>query len=373
MNPILLVHFSKAMSFTCTSQYIMRSNSKYNMFKSHWRLYQTFSKVYIQNFRYLKVNSSQINESKLRISTNSKDANNGEKSSWINSKFIPQVFKPYLHLARADKQVGSLLLFYPCCWSVALAAPLGAFPDILLILKFGLGAVIMRSAGCTINDLLDKDFDKHVERTKSRPLASGELTTQQGLLFLTIQLLCGLAILSTFNANSIAMGLLSMPLVIIYPLMKRYTNWPQLVLGLAFNWGALMGWVAVNDSISLIHVAPLYASGIFWTLVYDTIYGYQDRKDDKMLGLKSTSLYFGDNPQWSLTALASISVLSILTTGYISNLTLPFYIGISGISCHLIWQIWTLNVNDPINLWYRFNSNKYVGAGISLAIIFGHF
>jgi 4-hydroxybenzoate polyprenyltransferase len=317
--------------------------------------------------------------------------------SWIDSSaWIPAYARPYLHLARADKQVGTLLLLWPCCWSVALAAPIGSLPDFFMMVKFGLGAMVMRSAGCIINDLWDKDFDKHVERTKNRPLATGAISVFQAIAFLGSQLSAGLAVLLTFNFNSILLGFSSMPLVLTYPLMKRFTNFPQLLLGLTFNWGALMGWTAVHGSISLVHVLPIYIAGVCWTLIYDTLYAYQDRKDDLKLGkpklalslfglvddlmmmafdagLKSTSLYLGDKPQIPLTAIATCSVLSLSAAGYLTQLTLPFYIGVSGIGSHLLWQIWTADVNDSKNLWSRFNSNKYLGGAVTAIIILGHF
>lgn len=205
-------------------------------------------------------------------------------SSWVESSYVPAKIRPYLYLARVDKPVGTLLLLWPCCWSVALAAPLGTIPDLLLMSKFALGAFIMRGAGCTINDLWDQDFDRQVERTKTRPLASGMLSTKDGLRFLALQLSAGLGVLLTFNSSSIAAGLLSMPLVISYPLMKRFTYWPQFVLGLTFNWGVWVGWTAVYDSVAYEQLLPLYGAGVCWTLVYDTIYGYQDRKDDAKIG-----------------------------------------------------------------------------------------
>lgn len=207
-----------------------------------------------------------------------------EKKSWIENAAIPLWAKPYLHLARVDKQVGTMLLLWPCVWSISLAAPIEALPDLFMISKFAAGAVIMRGAGCVINDIWDKDFDKHVERTKSRPLASGELSVRQAVGFLALQLSCGLGVLVTLNNSSIILGLASMPLVVAYPLMKRFTNWPQLVLGFTFNWGALLGWTAVHGSCSVEHCVPLYLGGVCWTLVYDTLYGYQDRKDDAKLG-----------------------------------------------------------------------------------------
>jgi 4-hydroxybenzoate polyprenyltransferase len=231
----------------------------------------------------------------------------------------------------------------------------------------------MRGAGCTINDMWDKDFDKNVARTQNRPLASGKLTMDQAFKFLALQLSCGLGVLLTFNNYSILLGAASLPLVVIYPLMKRYTNWPQFILGLTFNWGALMGWAAVHGDLSLPHVLPLYASGVFWTLVYDTLYGYQDRADDSKLGLKSTALYLGENPQWPLTALASAMTVGLLTTGSVAGLTLPYYGGVALVGTHMLWQIWSADINNPSNLAKRFNSNSSVGLLLALSITAGHF
>jgi len=284
--------------------------------------------------------------------------------------------KPYLHLARADKQVGTLLLLWPCCWSTALAAPLGSLPDFVLMSKFAVGALVMRGAGCTINDMWDRDFDKHVERTKNRPLASGAVTMPQAAGFLCAQLTCGLGVLLSLDQSCITLGLASMPLVVAYPLMKRFTNWPQFVLGLTFNWGALVGWSAVHGSLSnLPAVIPLYAAGVCWTLVYDTLYGYQDRRDDKKLGLKSTSLHLGDEPQWALTAIASGMLAGLTASGAAVGLSPVYYGGVAGVGAQLLWQIWTADVsgNNPSNLWQRFESNKYLGGAITALIIAGHY
>jgi 4-hydroxybenzoate polyprenyltransferase len=295
--------------------------------------------------------------------------------SWIDRNlWIPKSARPYMHLARVDKQIGTLLLLWPCIWSTALAAPAGCLPDFMVMGQFAVGAFIMRGAGCTINDLWDQKYDRNVERTKNRPLACGDLNTMQALIFLSAQLSCGLALLVSFDLNCIVLGLASMPLVVAYPLMKRFSNWPQLVLGLAFNWGALMGWPAVHSGVfGLEHSLPLYASGVCWTLVYDTIYGYQDRKDDAKLGLKSTSLHLGDNPQVALTAIASGMIGGLALTGYSTGLTLPFYVGVGAVGGHLMWQIWTADLNDSENLWSRFSSNKYTGAAVTAAIMLGHF
>lgn len=315
-------------------------------------------------------NQSPRDSSSIETATSVRGA-----ESWIDrNSWIPKSAKPYMHLARVDKQVGTLLLLWPCIWSTALAAPAGSLPDIMIMGQFAIGAFIMRGAGCTINDLWDQKYDRSVERTKNRPLACGDLSTKQALLFLSAQLSCGLALLVSFDLNCIVLGLASMPLVVVYPLMKRFSNWPQLVLGLAFNWGALMGWPAVHSGIfGLEHSLPLYASGVCWTLVYDTIYGYQDRKDDAKLGLKSTSLHLGDNPQVALTGIASGMIGGLALSGYSTGLTLPFYVGVGAVGGHLMWQIWTADLNDSKNLWSRFSSNKYTGAAVTAAIVLGHF
>lgn len=213
--------------------------------------------------------------------------------SWVENSLVPASWRPYLYLARVDKPIGTMLLFWPCCWSVALAAPMGAIPDVLLMSKFFAGAFIMRGAGCTINDLWDRDFDGKVERTKNRPLVNGSLTPTKAMVFLGGQLLSGLGILLTFNEASIITALASMPLVVIYPLMKRITYFPQLILGMTFNWGVFVGWPAVHNSLPYQLLLPMYTAGICWTLVYDTLYGYQDRSDDVKIGMcKDTPVPF---------------------------------------------------------------------------------
>lgn len=294
--------------------------------------------------------------------------------SWID-KYAPANLIPYLHLARADKQIGTYLLFWPCSWGVALAAPLGTLPDGYLIAKFALGALVMRSAGCTINDLFDRDIDKQVARTKDRPLAAGTLSLRQALVFLSLQLGTGLSILMSFNNATIGLALCSMPIVVLYPLMKRVTYWPQLVLGCCFNWGVLVGWTAVHglaDS-TMTPALPLYAAGVCWTLVYDTIYAYQDREDDRKVGVKSTPLLFGDHPQAVLSLIAGGMTSGLCGAGSLVGLTAPFYVGVAGVTGHMLWQIWTADVSDSRNLWLRFSSNRYVGAAVTASIVAGHF
>lgn len=325
----------------------------------------------------------------VKESTNPTTTSTNSSNSWIDrSTSIPKGLKPYLHLARADKQVGTLLLFWPCCWGAALHHLPSTLPDVVLLAKFAVGALIMRGAGCTVNDMWDKDFDKHVERTKNRPLASGQVTMPQATAFLAAQLSCGLGVLLSFEVDTIVLGMASMPLVVAYPLMKRITNWPQLFLGLTFNWGALVGYsaaaaggggVAAMNPGLLLPVLPMYAAGVCWTLVYDTLYGYQDRGDDKKLGLKSTSLHLGDEPQVALSLIATGMLAGLGCSGAVAQLSPAFYVGISAVYSQLLWQIWTADVslsatgNDQgrKNLWIRFDSNKHVGAAVFASILLG--
>ena len=218
-------------------------------------------------------------------------------SSLLNYKFAaaavskaPKGLQPYLRLIRADRPIGSWLLFWPCGWGLGMAVPAGGLPDLGLIALFGTGALIMRGAGCTINDMWDKDIDSRVTRTRDRPITSGQLTMFDALVFLGGQLGLGLLILLQLNWYSVLLGASSMGLVVLYPVMKRFTYWPQLVLGLAFNWGALLGWSAVNGACNWSVCLPRYVAGISWTIIYDTIYDHQDKFDDIVLGIKSTAL-----------------------------------------------------------------------------------
>jgi len=325
-------------------------------------------------------NSSNSNQNSLQddtqkvssIPTSEKDQTISKSEPSIhNISYIPKSLQPYAHLARLDKPIGTFLLLHPCLWSTALAAPLGSLPDIKLCTLFGVGSFIMRGAGCTINDMWDSQYDRNVERTKSRPLASGELSYNQAWMFLALQLSAGLGVLVSLPnvQDCVVWGVASLPLVATYPLMKRYTNYPQLVLGLTFNWGAIMGWVAVHgtSNIDWNVVGPLYASGVLWTLVYDTLYAHQDKSDDKKLGLKSTALTFGEEGTkpilTGLTALAWGSwMLAGYNNGYGEILDAPYYyVGVSTAASHLLWQIYTADLNDTKNLAERFRSNNMVG------------
>ncbi|XP_071485878.1 4-hydroxybenzoate polyprenyltransferase, mitochondrial-like [Diadema antillarum] len=252
-----------------------------------------------------------------------------------------------------------------------MAASPGQFPDLYMLGIFGLGALLMRGAGCTINDMWDKDFDKSVERTKVRPIAAGEITRFQALVFLGCQLSAALAILLSFNWYSVALGASSMFLVVSYPLMKRITYWPQAVLGLTFNWGAMLGWSAVQGSCDWSVVLPLYLAGVSWTLVYDTIYGHQDKKDDMILGLKSTSIYMGERTKPWLTGFGVAMICGLVTAGLNADQTLPYYLAVSLVAAQLGSQIWTVDINNPEDCWNKFRSNKRLGLIILAGIITG--
>ncbi|XP_011883100.1 PREDICTED: 4-hydroxybenzoate polyprenyltransferase, mitochondrial [Vollenhovia emeryi] len=280
--------------------------------------------------------------------------------------------QPYMKLMRIDKPIGSWLLFWPCGWSIALAAPASALPDFYMLALFGTGAFIMRGAGCTINDMWDQDIDKMVTRTKERPLVTGEITSKQSLMFLAGQLSLGLLVLLQLNWYSVFLGASSLGLVIIYPLMKRITYWPQLILGMTFNWGALLGWSAVQGSCDWSICLPLYVAGICWTILYDTIYAHQDRVDDILLGMKSTAIKFGEDTKFYLSGFGIVMIASLIASGVLATQTWPYYTTVGLIATHISNQIYTLNVNDPTDCGNKFRSNHKVGMLLFLGIVLGN-
>ncbi|KAI4498796.1 hypothetical protein M0802_005971 [Mischocyttarus mexicanus] len=265
--------------------------------------------------------------------------------------------------------IGSWLLFWPCGWSIAMAASPTCLPDFKLLTLFGLGAFIMRGAGCTINDMWDKDIDKMVARTKDRPLATGQLTYLQSFIFLGGQLSLGLLILLQLNWYSVFLGASSLGLVVIYPLMKRVTYWPQLILGMTFNWGALLGWSAVRGSCDWSACLPLYVAGVCWTIIYDTIYAHQDKIDDLLLNIKSTALKFGDKTKLYLSAFGIFMMAGLLTSGIVTAQTWPYYTAVGLTGKHLFNQIYTLDINNPNDCAKKFISNRSVGLIIFIGII----
>lgn len=319
--------------------------------------------------------SSNIPKKNLKGSSTQSEKKSSDPPIW-SLESLPKSVLPYARLARMDKPIGTWLLLWPCFWSTAMASP--SLPDPYLMSLFTVGAFVMRGAGCTINDMWDQDYDRKVARTKDRPLASGDLTQTQALGFLATQLSAGLAVLVSLPHMQYCFlwGASSLPLVVVYPLMKRYTNWPQLVLGLTFNWGAWMGWAATYGFMNYSVIVPLYLSGVSWTLVYDTIYANQDKKDDAQLGLKSTALTFGsdvDRHKQILHAFAAMTYVQWLLAGYnMEDISmLPYGVGMTAAYSHLIWQIQTAELDNPHNLAERFRSNATVGGVVFASIVAG--
>jgi len=290
------------------------------------------------------------------------------ETSWFD-RFAPEAVKPYLRLARIDRPIGTWLLLLPCWWSVALASP--SWPDPWLLVLFALGAITMRGAGCTLNDIADRDYDKNVQRTAGRPIPSGQITVKQALAFLILQCLIGLAVLLQLNVFSKALGAASLLLVAIYPFMKRITYWPQFVLGLAFNWGALLGWAAVRGDLGTPAVL-LYAAGIFWTLGYDTIYAHQDKQDDLLIGVKSTALRLGDATRPWLAVFYTATMVLLAASGYHAGLGWAFFALLLVAGAHLAWQVAKADIENPADCLMRFKSNRTFGFLVLAAILAGH-
>ena len=289
--------------------------------------------------------------------------------NWVDG-VAPAWARPYLRLARLDRPIGSWLLLMPCWWSVALAA-VHARSQVNLwhVLLFFFGAFAMRGAGCTWNDIVDRDLDARVERTRSRPIPSGQVTVASAAAFLALQALVGLAVLLQFNRFTIYVGFASLAVVVVYPFMKRITYWPQIVLGLAFSWGALMGWPATFarlDPPALL----LYAGAICWVIGYDTIYAHQDREDDALIGIKSTALLFRERTKPMLALFYALAVALIALAGWSAGGGLVFALGLLAFAAHLAWQIARLDVDDPVNCLVVFKSNRDAGlilfAGLAL-------
>ena len=283
---------------------------------------------------------------------------------------LPPFFQPYARLMRLDKPIGTWLLLLPCWWSIALAAP--KLPDLWLMFLFAVGAVVMRGAGCVVNDITDRNLDSRVARTATRPLASGELKLWQAIVFLALLLTIGLGILLLLNSFTVWLGAASLILVFCYPLMKRITWWPQLILGFTFNWGALLGWAAVNGSIGLPTI-PLYIAGIFWTLGYDTIYAQQDIGDDALVGIRSTARLFGESTLPWVALFYAITILFLMLTGISAELGKSYYFVLMGAGLLAALQLSIWRMNDPTNCQMRFRSNREFGLLVLFAIILGKF
>ena len=281
--------------------------------------------------------------------------------------------KNFIELSRLKKPIGYMLLFWPCIWGLAIGYDF--FIEIKIFIKFSLlflsGAILMRSAGCIINDIVDKDFDLKVDRTKNRPIASGKVSVKLALIYAFT--LCSIAflVLIQFNLFTIILALGSMPLAFAYPFMKRFTYWPQLFLGITFNYGLLLGWTSTNEEMNIIPLI-FYFGAIFWTLGYDTIYGFQDIKDDEIIGVKSTSIKFKNNPKLFITLCYLTFFLVLNLVGYFANLNKIYFFGLVLIFMHLFfYQIKNLNITSAKNCLNIFKSNNFLGFLILSNIIIG--
>jgi 4-hydroxybenzoate polyprenyltransferase len=281
--------------------------------------------------------------------------------NWVDTR-APPWSRPYLRLSRLDRPIGSWLLLMPCWWSAALAAGvtgnLGQLP--LIIALFFVGAFVMRGAGCTWNDITDRDLDALVERTRSRPIPAGQVSVPQAAAFLVAQALIGLAVLLQFNRFAIATGIASLIIVAVYPFMKRITWWPQIVLGLAFSWGALMGFAVTLGRIDATALL-LYLGSIAWVIGYDTIYAHQDAEDDALIGIKSTALLFGARTHQALMAFYGLAVVLIGAALMLAGARGFAWIGLAAFAAHLVWQIRRLEINDPALCLRIFKSNRDAG------------
>ncbi len=299
------------------------------------------------------------------------DAVDIARDSWI-ARHAPPAIEPYLTLMRLDRPIGWWLLLFPCWWGLALAPRAEGYgwQDLWFAVLFFVGSVVMRGAGCTINDLIDRKIDAQVARTRTRPIASGRISVFQALTFLALQLAVGLAILLQFNATTIWVGMASLVLVFPYPLMKRVTWWPQAFLGITFNWGALVGWTAVTGSLGWPAII-LYLSAAAWTIGYDTIYAHQDKDDDARIGVKSTALKFGSASKPLVLVFYSVTFVGIAIAGVAAGLSFLFlpFVGLGAL--FLIVQLGRWRPDDPADCLARFKDQRWFAWAVLAGFVFG--
>jgi 4-hydroxybenzoate polyprenyltransferase len=288
---------------------------------------------------------------------------------WVEH-YLPARTRQYARLARFDRPIGTWLLLFPGWWGIALASR--DSPDPALLLLFALGAIAMRGAGCTLNDIADRHYDAEVARTRLRPLPSGAVYVRQAVLFLLLQLVLGAAVLFSLNRASILLGFAVLGLIGTYPFMKRVTHWPQVFLGLNFNWGALIGWTAVTGALAWPSVL-LYLGGVFWTLGYDTIYAHQDKEDDLRIGVKSSAIALGSHTRPWLFAFYAGALLSWAAAGIAAALGMLFWVGLAGSALQLAWQAARVAIDDPPDCLSKFRSNRWIGWLMFGGIVAGHF
>lgn len=289
--------------------------------------------------------------------------------NWVD-RWAPLSWRPYLRLGRFDRPIGIWLLLFPCWWSQTLAEVQRGqpFPSLSLLALFAVGAAVMRASGCAYNDYVDREIDAQVARTRGRPIPSGQITPAAALIYVVVMALIGLAVLLTFNTATIVLAIASLAIVALYPFAKRFTSYPQLVLGLAFNWGALVGWTAVKGEIGWPAIL-LYIGCVFWTVGYDTIYAHQDKEDDALLGLGSTALTFGNNTVSYVGALYGAAVVLWLLAGLLAGTHLIYFLAVTLVFLQMAWQVATLDTRDPNNCLRRFRSNRDVGAAVFLGLV----
>src|SRR5437763_13495181 len=288
---------------------------------------------------------------------------------WVD-RWLPGWAEPYARLARLDRPIGTWLLLFPGWWGIALASE--RWPDPVLLLLFAIGAVVMRGAGCTLNDIADRDYDGQVARTRLRPLPSGAVSVRQAVVFLLLQLTIGAAVLFTLNRITVLLGTAVLVLIGTYPFMKRITYWPQVFLGLNFNWGALIGWTAVTGALAWLPVL-LYVGGVFWTVGYDTIYAHQDKEDDIRIGVKSSAIALGPHTRPWLFAFYGAALLMWGAAGHAAGLGAIFWVGLAAAAAQLAWQAARVATDDPADCLRRFRSNRAVGWLLFAGIAAGHF
>ena len=305
---------------------------------------------------------------------NSKTIADAQESNWVDAH-APDSLKPYCKLARYDRPIGTWLLLLPCWFGLALAQLADGKSEFALThyILFAIGAIAMRGAGCTWNDIVDREYDGRVERTELRPIPSGQISVQRALGFATVQSLVGLLVLLQFNSFTVWLGISSLALVVLYPFAKRFTYWPQLILGMTFNWGILVGWTSIKgsfDDMGSLALAPLflYAGAIAWTIGYDTIYAHQDKDDDALLGLKSTALRFGSHTPIWLTLFYSITLCMWIIAAYLVAAGVLSYVALCLVAAHFIWQVITLNIDDASECLNRFKANRDVGLVLCLGM-----
>ena len=297
------------------------------------------------------------------------DPSDIRESDWVE-RYLPAGFKPYARLARLDRPIGTWLLMFPGWWGIALASE--RWPDPVLLLLFAIGAVVMRGAGCTLNDIADRHYDGQVARTRLRPLPSGAASVRGAIIFLLLQLALGAGILFTFNWTTVLLGCAVLALIGTYPFMKRITYWPQVFLGLNFNWGALIGWTAVTGALARPSLL-LYLGGVFWTIGYDTIYAHQDKEDDVRIGVKSSAIALGESTRPWLFVFYGVALMAWAAAGLAAGLGAMFWVGLAAAAAQLAWQAARVSIEDSTDCLAKFRSNRAVGWLLLAGVVAGHF